>query len=130
MAGQAGPGLTGESDLARLLATMEPRLHDRPYAIRPLADGETPPAEAFALIAEEEGRTLIAAEPDGGWARISLTVHSDLAAVGLTAALSAALAEAGISANVVAAWRHDHIFVPWPRRHDALAALATLGEHA
>ena len=43
MAGQAGPGLTGESDLARLLATMEPRLHDRPYAIRPLADGATPP---------------------------------------------------------------------------------------
>jgi hypothetical protein len=128
MAGQDGRRLSGESDLARLLATMAPRLHDEPYAIRLLAGGETPPAGAFALIAEDEGRTLIAAEPGGAWARISLTVHSDLAAIGLTAALSGALAGAGISANVVAGFHHDHIFVPWPRRHDALAALATLGE--
>lgn len=130
MAGGAGQGLTGERDLARLLAALAPRLHDEPYAIRLLADGEAPPADAFAWIAEPEGHTLIAPEPKGGWARISLTVHSDLAAVGLTAALSGALADAGISANVVAAYHHDHIFVPWPRRHEALAALDTLGEQA
>lgn len=130
MAGEQGRRLTGESDLARLLASMAPQLYDEPYAIRLLADGETPPAGAFALIAEDEGRTLITPEAGGEWARISLTVHSDLAAVGLTAALSGALAEAGISANVVAALYHDHIFVPWPRRHDALAALAALGEEA
>lgn len=128
MAGGQGTSLTGESDLARLLATMSPRLHDEAYAIRLLTDGEAPPAGSFAWIAEEEGYTLIAPEAGGSWARISLSVHSDLAAVGLTAALSGALAKAGISANVVAAYQHDHIFVPWPRRHDALAALDTLGE--
>jgi len=53
-------------------------------------------------------------------------VHSSLEAVGMTAALAKALTEAGISANVVAAYHHDHIFVPWARRHDALAALEAL----
>lgn len=130
MAGGQERRLTGESDLARLLSTMAPRLYDQPYAIRLLAAGEIPPAGAFALIAEDEGQTLIAAEPGGDWARISLTVHSDLEGVGLTAAFSGALGDAGISANVVAAFHHDHIFVPWPRRHDALAALAKLGEQA
>jgi hypothetical protein len=50
-------------------------------------------------------------------------VLSDLESVGLTAALSKRLAEAGISANVVAALHHDHIFVPWERREEALALL-------
>jgi hypothetical protein len=53
-------------------------------------------------------------------------VHSSLSAVGLTAALSTALAEAGISANIVAALRHDHLFVPWNRREDALRCLEAL----
>ena len=43
---------------------------------------------------------------------ITLTIHSSLEAVGLTAAVSKALTEANISCNVVAAYYHDHIFVP------------------
>ncbi|XHR98735.1 transporter [Sphingomonas sp. DBB INV C78] len=101
---------------------MEPRLYDRPYAFR--SDGPT--EGAFALIREDEGETVIAEDADGGWARISLTIHSSLAAVGLTAAISTALAKAGISANVVAGHYHDHIFVPWDRRIDAMAVLNQL----
>lgn len=130
LAGEAERRLTGETDLRRLLKSMAPQLFDEPYAIRLLAPDETPPAHPFALIEEAEGRTLIAAEPGGEWARISLSVHSDLSAVGLTAAFATALGDAGISANVVAGWHHDHIFVPWKRRHDALAALNTLGDKA
>ena len=58
---------------------------------------------------------------------IVLTVHSSLNAVGLTAAVAGALAAAGISANVVAAHYHDHIFVPSERAVDALAVLEQLG---
>ena len=76
--------------------------------------------DAFALVREEEGLTAIRPDPSGEWARITLGVVSSLEAVGLTAVLSARLAEAGISANVVAAFNHDHFFVPWERRHDAL----------
>jgi hypothetical protein len=52
-----------------------------------------------------------------------LTVHSSLEAVGLTAAVSRALTDANISCNVVAAYYHDHIFVPV---QDAKRAMETL----
>jgi len=42
---------------------------------------------------------------------------------GMTAAIARLLGDAGISANVVAAYYHDHIFVPWERRHEAAALL-------
>jgi hypothetical protein len=47
-------------------------------------------------------------------------------AVGLTAALSSALADVGVSANIVAALRHDHIFVPWDLREEAMHCLQSL----
>lgn len=126
-----------EQDLSVLLRNMEPVLTDLPYgyAVWP---GETLPSPIFATVAESEGLTvvapwdaLVAAGVDQGsiagpWARISLTVHSDLAAVGLTAAFSSALAAEGISANVIAGFFHDHIFVAWERRFDAVAALKAL----
>ena len=57
-------------------------------------------------------------------------MHSSLAAVGLTAAVSAALTEAGISANIVAAYYHDHLFVPDDDADRALAALESLQRSA
>jgi hypothetical protein len=83
---------------------------------------EAPPlGDAFALIRESEGVTII--RPGTGWARITLGVHSSLAAVGFTARVADALAAQRISANMVAAFHHDHVFVPWDRRDEALAAL-------
>jgi len=83
-------------------------------------------ADAFALVREAEGLTAVRVNPNGEWARISLGVESSLEAVGLTAAFSRALADLGISANVIAALHHDHIFVPWDRRDEALKALQSL----
>ena len=84
--------------------------------------------DAFALIREDEGLTAIRAHPEGVWARFGLVVHPSLSAVGLTAALSRALAEADISANIVAGLRHDHLFVPWNRREDAMGCLKALSQ--
>ena len=58
---------------------------------------------------------------------ITLTVHSSLGAVGLTAAFSAALAKENISCNVVAAFYHNHIFV---NKTDAGAAMKILNKLA
>jgi uncharacterized protein len=121
-----------ERDLTNLLRGMEPVLSPEPYGY--VVTGGPPPVVPFATVAEAEGMTVVAslaaleaaglaAEP---WARISLTIHSDLAAVGLTAALATALADRGISCNVIAGYHHDHLFVQWDRRADAMAALKDL----
>jgi hypothetical protein len=57
---------------------------------------------------------------------ITLTVHSDLNAVGLTAAFARALGEANISCNVIAAAYHDHIFVPVEEGERAVNVLREL----
>ena len=124
----------GESGLERLLRDMQPILCAEAYTfcVVPNQKHIPPLLRVFATVHEEEGITLIAAEDDvrdaginavGKWARISLNIHSALAAVGLTAAVSGALAEAGISANVLAGHYHDHIFVPWTRRQEAVDLL-------
>jgi hypothetical protein len=115
-------------DLAGMLAGMAPVLDARRWAFA-LVD-EAAPDEAFAIIREDEGTTAILADPSGDFARIILMVHSALDGVGLTAAVAAALAERGIACNVVAGFHHDHLFVPWERRDEALAALAALSRSA
>jgi len=116
------------SDLAGMLAGMAPVLDARRWDFA-LVAGD-PPADAFALIREDEGLTAIIADADGAFARITLMVHSALDGVGLTAAVSGALAAAGIACNVVAGFHHDHLFVPWERREEALAILSDLSAHA
>nr|WP_275889019.1 ACT domain-containing protein [Desulforhopalus vacuolatus] len=64
---------------------------------------------------------------EGVFKGITLTVHSSLEAVGLTAAISSKLAEKGISANVIAAYYHDHIFVQTEKAEMAMEALNEFG---
>jgi hypothetical protein len=113
-------------ELGAMLASMAPALDPRPFAFV-LVEGDAP-ADAFALVREAEGMTAIRPDPDAApaFARITLTVHSDLEAVGLTAAVSAALADAQIACNIIAGFHHDHLFVPWERRDEALGVLERL----
>ena len=114
--------MDGERDLARLLAALDPRLYPERYSFSVSSDPSLGEGD-FAVIREGEGLTSIRPDPTGEWARISLSVISSLEAVGLTAVLATRLADRGISANVVAAYHHDHIFVPWDRREEALETL-------
>lgn len=114
------------SDLSAMLAGMAPALDMRRWDFV-LVEGAVP-ADAFALIREDEGTTAIVRGEGGAFARITLMVHSALDGVGLTAAVSTALAEAGIACNVVAGFHHDHLFVPWARREEALDLLQRLSQ--
>jgi len=125
-------------DLATLLAGMRPHLSQTAFAFAIVASpDEIPPGTTIiGTFVEEEGLTIVGPieelawgnlERSGAWAKISLTVHSSLSAVGLTAKIAGALADHGISANVVAAFFHDHIFVPWDKRHLAMDVLTRLG---
>ena len=128
--------MTAVRDLGDLLAGMEPVLWPGVYGFACVA-GVPPGVAPFAVVAEAEGVTVVALEEDlaaaglafqGGWARISLTVVSDLAAVGLTAAVAGVLTGLGISANVIAGYHHDHVFVPAERALEAVAALQGLAD--
>ncbi len=90
---------------------------------------------AAATIREDEGETYVvlgdearaagaAVEFDSAW--LTVTVHSSLEAVGLTAAVSHVLSDAGIACNMLAGYFHDHLLVPADRADDAVAALSTL----
>jgi uncharacterized protein len=122
-------------DLARLLREMRPRLHTERVAFCALADGAPVPDAAISWFREAEGVSIVVPTEaarasglafDGEMAWITLEVHSALDAVGLTAAVSAALTAEGIPCNVVAALRHDHLFVPSERSADAMRALGEL----
>ena len=123
--------MTGETDLATLLRSMRPELTDGAYEFVTSTDPSVDEvAAAFAVVREVEGVTLVRPTVDpnpDAMACITLTVHSSLQAVGLTAAVATALAERGIACNVVAGFHHDHLFVPWLRRTDAIEVLRALG---
>ena len=86
--------------------------------------------EGLTVIVEAETAMRAGAPVVLRAAWITLTVHSDLEAVGLTAAFATALGAAGISCNVVAAAHHDHIFVPTHAAERAMAALKKLQSDA
>jgi hypothetical protein len=124
------------SDLSALLRTMHPVKNDGVYVFVSLPfDFDVGALMPVATFREQEGLTVIieesrAREADltvlfrAAW--ITLNVHSDLQAVGLTAAFASALAQAGIGCNVVAGAFHDHIFVAVESAESALAALREL----
>ena len=126
---------TPVSDLAELLRTMRPTVLPDEYVFVEVDEGRLADLSYAALVREAEGIGVVMRRQDADEAGlgydfvaawITLTVHSDLAAVGLTAAFATALGAEGISCNVIAGLRHDHLLVPVERRQDALDALARL----
>lgn len=124
---------TGETNLQVLLKSMEPVLNTGKYVFcrqekERLFSVENvlfffKEAEANTLVMRKEQADLEGYTYEGIFAWISLTVHSSLEATGLTAAFSTALAKHGISCNVVAAYYHDHIFVPTQDAEKAMEVL-------
>ena len=132
--------MSGETSLDQLLCSLSPELLEGEYVFcnaRNARYGDYAEANPIASFTEAEGLTLVvlkkAAERSGltfqGEFRcITLGVHSSLEAVGLTATVSGILAENGISANIIAAYFHDHIFVPAQVASDALGILLALNK--
>jgi len=128
------------AQLAELLRGLEPRLHEGTFAFASApADADLSFLEPIATFREAEGLSVIVPEARALQTRlpvlyraawITLTVRSELHAVGLTAAVATALAEAGISCNVVAAVHHDHIFVPAELAGQAMSVLRALQRNA
>jgi len=113
--------MSGEKDLEVLLKSMQPEYNLGDYVFCEVEElGNLNLDDVQMFFKEKEAITLILKKETAdhlnleyslimSW--ITLTVHSSLEAVGLTAAFSKALSDNGISCNVVAAFYHDHIFV-------------------
>jgi len=127
--------MSGETNLRLLLANLRPRLAGQ-FIFCSIPDHLVAKREiqAIATFREREGTTLVlekdAAEKAGlGGSMqtlITLDVHSSLEAVGLIAAVTSALADAGISVNVFSGFYHDHLFVPASREAEAMSILKEL----
>ncbi len=122
-------------ELSEALQTLTPVLNPGSYVFGTLPAGIAIPDSAIGTFREKEGISVILEESEAlrlgisssyraAW--ISLFIQTDLAMVGLTATLSRALADEGISCNVVAANYHDHFFVPVERAEDAIKTLKTV----
>ena len=83
-------------------------------------------SEGVSLILEEGRARAAGIASEDAMGLITLNVYSALTGVGLTAAVSSALAAVGIACNMVAALSHDHVFVPFERTQEALAILRKL----
>lgn len=130
--------MTGIKELQTLLANVDPVLDERSFVFCTFPDFNSDDIcrlNPIGMFQEKEGVTLIITKQqaidshidyESVYKLISLNVHSSLDAVGLTAAFSAKLAEKNISANVVAAYYHDHIFVPEEKAEQALMAICEL----
>ncbi len=131
--------MSGERNLGRLLSEMKPVLHgdEFVYCSIDAADLFQVDEQPIMMFKEEEGTTLIfrksvadrmSIEYNSIWSMITLSVHSDLEAVGFLAEVSKHLAMAGISVNVVSAYYHDHLLVPAEKAQIAMDVLQKLSE--
>lgn len=132
--------MSGIENLDQLLKHMSPNLKDGEFVFISQPNGRYgshPELEPIAAVLEAEGLTLIIPQSkadqhnlpyDGVYKMITLEVHSSLEAVGLTAAFATKLTEHNISANVVAGFYHDHIFVQTSAADRAITALKELSQ--
>lgn len=132
--------MSGLHNLDQILNSLEPRLlHD--LYVYCMVSNKYPidwlGLNPLAIIREAEGITLVLTQQTakahnldhmGSFRCISLTVHSSLEAVGLTAAISSALAEHDIPANMLAGYCHDHILVPADSASLAMDIIHGLGD--
>jgi hypothetical protein len=132
---------SGEADLGRLIRDLRPSVDQERWTFCALPGDETPSPALGAVVTVREAEGWTAVVPlerarsaglahAGAYRRITLTVHSSLEAVGLLAAVTRALADAGIACNAVAGFYHDHLFVPEARADDAMTVLARLAADA
>lgn len=128
--------MSGITDLSTLLRQITPVLQPGTWVFSTTRDRAlVGRLRALCTFEENEGVTAICERDSavaaglpfqGEYRQITLSVHSSLEAVGFLAAVSAALAKAGIPCNAVSAYHHDHLFVPAARAQEAMATLQAL----
>lgn len=125
------------SELDQALASLAPT-HEGTFVFA-LVDRVPEDIDAFAVIKDADGWTVVVPLKEAQrlglstaetYAQISLGLTSALAAVGVTASIAQVLSARSITANFIACYRHNHLFVQTERANEALALLQDLGRNA
>ena len=127
------------SNLNVLLKSMKPKLINTEFVFCTVSEEQFSSLNVNPLFMfkEEEGTTIVIERKTADsnslsysnvWVLITLTAHSNLTAVGFLAAITDKLAKAGISVNVVSAYYHDHLFVPFDKAEKAMTLLKKLSK--
>ena len=125
-------------DTGSMIAGLSPELQEGTFVFC-VTDDKTRMAacapKALGMFVEMEGHSFILPVADAAalgfdcampMRQITLRVYSALDGVGLTAAVASELARLNIPCNMVAAYHHDHVFVPAAMADRALQALSAM----
>lgn len=128
--------MSGITDLSQTLKSIKVICDDVQYGFASISDESLISRDKVLATFHENDRLAIIApkdyldtkriENEGPYAKLTIDVHTSLELVGLTAVMATKLAENGISANVVAAFYHDHVFVQYELREKAATLLESL----
>jgi hypothetical protein len=138
--------LSPTKDISELLKNMAPEPAEGKYYVATVDESQLMTLAGYLdylvdIFQEDEGLSIVFLEEIkeeisslteqpvvGPFAKITLTVHSDLLAVGFLARITEALAMKEIPVNAFSAYYHDHLFVPYEKKDEAMAVLRKLTE--
>lgn len=114
------------------MSSLNPRLQPGQFIFASVSQSDLPDLDPIGIFHEKEGISVILTlerameknlDCNQIWKWIALDLETSLTTVGITAVISRNLANANIPCNVVAAYHHDHIFVPDAQASKALEVL-------
>src|SRR5665213_1409247 len=128
--------MSGITDLKETLDSIKVICDNIEYGFASLEDESIIDRDKVLATLHEDGRLAVIAplpylkekgiDAEGPYAKLTIDVHTSLELVGLTAIMATKLSENGISANVVAAFYHDHVFVQYNLKDKAIQLLESL----
>jgi hypothetical protein len=128
--------MTDTTELQEMLQTIEVSCDNVEYGFTTVPKSlHISTNEVLGSIQEEEGVTILATKAymedkgiifEGPFAKLIVQASVPIGFIRFTAALAGKLADKGVPANIVSAYNHNIIFIPYDLREQAAATIEEL----